>query len=195
MRKQSMMTAATAALFVVVFTGPWAAQAQGPGGRGGRMEGGPLQSPLLQALDTDHDGELSAKELENAKTALETLDKNKDGRLTRDEIMPQGFGRTGRGGRGGQTRDQDSAEIVTMLMTFDKNKDGKLTKEELPDSFKALMDRADVNKDGFLDKTELTAFVARQPRPTPGGNAPDAPRRKRGAPDSSNRSGNANTDA
>ena len=40
------------------------AEAQGPGGRGGRFT-----SPLMQALDADGDGELSAKEIENATAA------------------------------------------------------------------------------------------------------------------------------
>ena len=54
------------------------AEAQGPGGRGGR-----LASPLMQALDADGDGELSAKEIENATAALNTLDKDKKGMHSR----------------------------------------------------------------------------------------------------------------
>jgi hypothetical protein len=42
--------------------------------------------PLLQALDSNGDGVLSAQEIEAAATALRTLDKNGDGQLTRDEI-------------------------------------------------------------------------------------------------------------
>lgn len=44
--------------------------------------------PVLAALDADHDGEISAKEIENAAAALKTLDKNGDGKLTVDEILP-----------------------------------------------------------------------------------------------------------
>ncbi|HXY36222.1 MAG TPA: hypothetical protein VEI07_18440, partial [Planctomycetaceae bacterium] len=71
-------------------------------GRGRRN--GPPRNPLMEALDTNHDGELSAEEIANAPAALKKLDKNGDGKLTEDELRPQGgpggFGR--RRGRGPQ---------------------------------------------------------------------------------------------
>lgn len=45
-------------------------------------------SPLFEALDTNHDGVLSADEIKNAATSLGALDKNKDGQLTADEMRP-----------------------------------------------------------------------------------------------------------
>jgi EF hand domain-containing protein len=45
-------------------------------------------NPVLAALDSDHDGEISADEIENAAVALRTLDKNHDGSLTPDELLP-----------------------------------------------------------------------------------------------------------
>ncbi len=135
------------------------AQAQGPGGRGGRAI-----SPLMQALDADGDGELSAKEIENATAALKTLDKDKDGKLNRQELAPA-FGQPG--GRG-QGPGNESAAAVAALMTYDKNGDGKLSKDELPERLKPLMDRADTNKDGFLDRAELTVVAQRQGRRNPG---------------------------
>ena len=70
-------------------------------GRGeGRGPGGPGRGdPVTMALDTNHDGNISADEIRNAPASLLTLDKNGDGQLTEDEVRPQ-FG--GRGGRGGQ---------------------------------------------------------------------------------------------
>jgi hypothetical protein len=44
--------------------------------------------PALAALDADHDGEISAIEIEHAARALLTLDKNGDGQLTLDELLP-----------------------------------------------------------------------------------------------------------
>ncbi|WP_321478148.1 EF-hand domain-containing protein [uncultured Paludibaculum sp.] len=41
--------------------------------------------PLLQALDTNHDGEISPEEMRNAPAVLRKLDKNHDGRITSDE--------------------------------------------------------------------------------------------------------------
>jgi hypothetical protein len=44
--------------------------------------------PVLAALDADHDGEISSSEIKRARAALLTLDKNADGRLTLDELLP-----------------------------------------------------------------------------------------------------------
>jgi Ca2+-binding EF-hand superfamily protein len=44
--------------------------------------------PVLAALDSNHDGEISANEILNAPAALLTLDKNRDGQLTEDELLP-----------------------------------------------------------------------------------------------------------
>ena len=65
-----------------------------PPGQPGR--GGP-PNPLLQAFDTDHDGTLSAAEIDAAAAKLRERDANKDGKLTADEL-PRGPG--GRGGFG-----------------------------------------------------------------------------------------------
>ncbi len=66
-----------------------------PPGQPGR--GGP-PNPLLQAFDTDHDGTLSAAEIDAAAAKLRERDANKDGKLTADEL-PRGRG--GIGGPGG----------------------------------------------------------------------------------------------
>ena len=81
-----------------------AAQAPGPPGREARVRravGGRMPvSPVVQALDTDGDGELSAKEIENATAALKTLDKDKDGKLSSEELRPSLAGRgPGQAGR------------------------------------------------------------------------------------------------
>jgi predicted O-methyltransferase YrrM len=76
----------------------------------------------MAALDADGDGELSAQEIAGAVLALKKLDRNSDGRLSREELRPQfggpggpgGFGPGGRGmpggfglgGPGGPGRDQ-----------------------------------------------------------------------------------------
>jgi len=45
-------------------------------------------NPVLDALDTDGNFEISAAEIANSPAALRTLDKNHDGSLTADEILP-----------------------------------------------------------------------------------------------------------
>jgi hypothetical protein len=68
----------------------------GPGGPGGRRM---PPSPLMEALDANHDGVIDAAEIANASAALKALDKNGDGKLTQDELRPprpQGGDRQGR---------------------------------------------------------------------------------------------------
>ena len=65
----------------------------GLGGPGGRHRPPPL--PIVMAFDANHDGVIDADEIANAPAALKTLDKNGDGKLTMDELMPpppQGMG-------------------------------------------------------------------------------------------------------
>ena len=57
--------------------------------------------PITIALDTDKNGEISADEIANAATALKTLDKNGDGKLTEDELRPSFGPGGGQGGPGG----------------------------------------------------------------------------------------------
>ena len=51
-------------------------------------------SPIIAALDTNHDGIIDAGELTHAAETLKSLDKNHDGKLTPDEYRPQ-LGPTG----------------------------------------------------------------------------------------------------
>lgn len=44
--------------------------------------------PVLAALDVDHDGEISASEIDHSSAALKALDGNRDGYLTPDELLP-----------------------------------------------------------------------------------------------------------
>ena len=63
-------------------------QGGGPGGGGGR--GGMHHPPIpliVRALDANHDGIIDSNEIANASAVLKTLDKNGDGKLTRDEYM------------------------------------------------------------------------------------------------------------
>ena len=121
----------------------------------------------MVALDADKDGQISAKEIANAAAALKSLDKNKDGKLTQDEIRPD-FGRGGRPGEAGRGRPGQPGQggpgggiTVERLLQNDKNKDGKLTKDELPERMQRALQFADANKDGALDKNELKKLVER----------------------------------
>jgi hypothetical protein len=88
-------------LSVILIVGASTAIAQPPGGGG---PGGPRgRSPIMEALDADRDGVISAEEIKNATAALVSLDKNKDGKLSEDEFRPTGPGGEGRG-PGGEGR-------------------------------------------------------------------------------------------
>jgi hypothetical protein len=76
------------------------AEGNGPGGggprgnregHGGAPEGAAHPRPPIEtALDANHDGVIDAQEISNASASLRTLDKNGDGKLTRDELRPAG---------------------------------------------------------------------------------------------------------
>ena len=121
------------------------------GPRGRQMRGGQVtrMDPILNALDADHDGVLSASEMANAPLALKTLDANGDGMLSAEEIKMRQA-----------TPEERTAH---MMDEWDTNKDGKLTKAECPDRMQDQFEKIDTNKDGVLDAAELTAFFAAQP--------------------------------
>jgi Ca2+-binding EF-hand superfamily protein len=120
-----------------------------------------MRSPAFLALDADGDGVISAAEIANAPAALQSLDKNGDGRLTEEEVRPQMGGRGGRGERGGrdgepgETPAPGTDDMVKMLMAFDKNGDGQLTRDELSERLYGLFDRADADKNGILTAEEI----------------------------------------
>lgn len=58
----------------------------------------PPPSPLVEALDVNHDGIIESNEIANASAELLTLDKNGDGQLTRDEYCPPRPNGAGAGG-------------------------------------------------------------------------------------------------
>ena len=79
-----------------------AGRGPGPGGRpfGGGPEGRPFDGPgfgpggrrplppVMNALDRDGDGSLSAREIANAPKSLLTLDRDQDGELSQQELRP-----------------------------------------------------------------------------------------------------------
>jgi hypothetical protein len=46
------------------------------------------ENPVLAALDSNHDGEISASEIDHSAAALRTLDRNGDGSLEAFEVLP-----------------------------------------------------------------------------------------------------------
>jgi hypothetical protein len=71
----------------------------------------------------------------------------------------------GPGGRG----NRDPKAMVDNVMSFDKDGNGKVTEKELPERMANLLDEADANKDGSLDRAEVEAYAAKRPARRPGG--------------------------
>ena len=139
------------------------AMSQPPEGRDGpprRPENGgdhhhPPHDQLREALDADHDHQLSAEEIKNATAAILSLDTNNDGMLTDDEFRPpmppggpegrgpEGRGPEGRGpeGRGAPGGPPSPERLVERAMTFDTDGDGKLDKNELTKFAEEMMNR------------------------------------------------------
>lgn len=166
---------------------------EGGYGRGGGREGGYGRergmrmppSPLMRVLDADKNGELSSDEIANAAKALKALDKNEDGKLSREELRPQfphGRQPGQRGGQGGGPGGRPGGgppsgeQFVKHIMGFDKDGDGKVTKEELPEPMQRMLQRGDTNEDGAIDREEaeklveqLERFRRDRPQGGPGG--------------------------
>lgn len=181
----------TGALIGTLTIGVAVAQ-QGPGGprqggpgRGPGHEGRPPMppAPLFAALDTNHDGEISADEIAAASTALLTLDKNSDGKITRDELHPtppnppqgdplrQG-GPGPRPGPGGPPRDGrmgPGGPGPMRLMDLDADGDGFVTLDEFVAPAKEHFAAIDTSGDGKIDQTEAMAVHPRRDagRPEP----------------------------
>ncbi len=99
-------------LFVVPFLVlPCAALAQ---------PGQPQPRLVLQALDTDGDGQLSAAEIAAASQSLLKLDKNHDGQITGDEYSTKLEDKTA------------VSDLESRLMAMDRNGDGVLAADEVP---------------------------------------------------------------
>ena len=77
-----------------------------------------------------------------------------------DGTFPPGGPAGGQDGQRPGGNRGDPAQLVERMMQMDANKDGKISKDDMPaQQVERMFDRADTNKDGFLDKAELEAFA------------------------------------
>ena len=161
-------------------SGPPAAGRRGRGDPGGFLR----RLPLMTALDSDSDGEISADERRAAPAALVGLDSNGSGGLEFEEIMPRFGGRGGPGqGRGlpGQGRGPDPRSIP-VIAGLDRDGNGDLSPEEVsfaPASLRSM----DSDANGTLSMAEMMpAEPDRQGRGRRGGAGPGGGPGGRGGP-------------
>jgi hypothetical protein len=129
----------------------------------------PPFDPLRRALDADGDHVLSSDEIANAASALKTLDKNGDGKLDHEELRPpmppgmehrrgdRGRGPGPEGDRRGPPPEGDRPEGRGAF----RGPDGPRPPMPSPEQMVDRMMEFDADKDGKLDRTELTAAAGR----------------------------------
>ena len=86
----------------------------------------PPPLPLVRALDVNHDGIIDSNEIANASAELLTLDKNGDGQLTQDHILPP---RPPNADSSGEAFHPPPSPLIDAL---DVNHDGIIDASQLP---------------------------------------------------------------
>jgi hypothetical protein len=137
-----------------------AAAALTAGGAALYAQSGALRGPMAK-FDSNSDGAVSLAE---ARTGVTTMfagaDSNKDGRVTREEMMAF-HGKMGghhRGGReGGHSGAEGKRDGKGGPMHLDSDGDGALTLAEAQGGIESHFARIDSNRDGSVDGAEIRA--------------------------------------
>jgi Ca2+-binding EF-hand superfamily protein len=124
------------------------------------MHGG---HPIVRALDTDKNRELSAAELASAPASLRSLDVNTDGVVSKEELRPVRPAGAPNRPSAASERPADAPTrkggahvhpIDPVMLALDANTDGALSASEITNATTSL-NALDVNKDGKLALDEL----------------------------------------
>jgi Ca2+-binding EF-hand superfamily protein len=124
--------------------------------------GPPAPSAMFAAIDTDGDGTITKNELRKAIKSLMTLDTDKDGSITLEEASA-GEAPAPLANRPNLPGPPNGDPEIVRVMANDLNGDGKLTPNELPNDLRLMLQNADQNGDGAIDRRELAAARANMP--------------------------------
>ncbi|MBE2210334.1 MAG: EF-hand domain-containing protein [Xanthomonadaceae bacterium] len=119
----------------------------------------PAATPAKVKLDANNDGVIDRAEAAKHPRLAERfdqLDANKDGRLSADERPQRGMK------RGGKRGDRGHRGGMDQKMQLDADKDGRISRAEAAKQPKLAerFTQMDVNKDGFLDRTDREARMS-----------------------------------
>lgn len=120
-----------------------------PSGRSSRDFGGEEALDRIRAADTNKDGVITRPELLQHRAAeWPRLDRNGDGYFSKDDLP-------------GFARDRwNSGRLATMRQTYDTNRDGRISRTEFSSGPTPAYDMADANRDGRVTEAEIKAAIA-----------------------------------
>jgi hypothetical protein len=119
--------------------------------RGGH---GPRGNPIIRAIDTDRNHEISAAELANAAIGIRALDLNADGSVTADELRPARPADAPERPAPPADAPAHARPTDPVMLALDANSDGTLNATEITNAATSLA-ALDANKDGKLTIDEI----------------------------------------
>lgn len=120
---------------------------------------------MLEIMDKNKDGKISKDEAQGKLAEFfDNIDRNKDGALDREELRAAAARALAlRGGAGPEGRPGDPGPRVPDFDALDKNADGRLTRDELKGTpYLEQFDAMDTDKDGKLTRKEFEAHFTKR---------------------------------
>ncbi|OAI41622.1 hypothetical protein AYO40_02915 [Planctomycetaceae bacterium SCGC AG-212-D15] len=119
-----------------------------------------MVNQILERFDKNKDGKISKDEAQgNLAENFDRLDTNKDGYLDRKELTAIARRMVANGAGGGGAPNAPRGPARPDFDAYDKDADGRLTREEVKGTpLEPLFDAMDANKDGKVSRKEFDAY-------------------------------------